>query len=275
VNASLKVNNADKVRLVQITDTHLFEADDGCLLSVNTAESFRAVVHSVVHQGVSFDAILATGDISQDHSKASYQRFAQGIAHIDAPCFWLPGNHDFKPSMSAILPQDSAQIRHVDHQLLGQHWQLIMLDSQVVGVPHGRLSEVQLALLQEKLSHYPERHTMVLLHHHPLLVGSAWLDQHALKDSDEFWRIVTQASNVKAIVCGHVHQDMNREHHGVQVIATPSTCVQFKPNCNDFALDRLSPGWREFELHSNGTLVTCVKRLVNGLFQPDFTANGY
>lgn len=275
MNASLKIDSVDKIRLVQITDTHLFEADDGCLLSVNTAESFRAVVKAVTNRGLQFDAILATGDISQDHTEASYQRFAQGIAHINAPCFWLPGNHDFKPSMSAILPRESSQIRHLDHQLLGDHWQLIMLDSQVLGVPHGRLSEQQLELLHTKLAEYPDRYTMVLLHHHPLLVGSAWLDQHALKGCDQFWQIVAQAPNVKAVVCGHVHQDMNREHHGVQVIATPSTCIQFKPNCNDFSLDKLSPGWREFELHNDGQLSTSVKRLANGLFQPDFTANGY
>jgi Icc protein len=268
-----KAAGRDSIKLLQITDTHLFEPADGSLLSVNTSDSFNAVVEKIVEQGLSFDAMLTTGDISQDHSAGSYQRFANGISPIDLPCFWLPGNHDFKPNMVSVLP--SQQIHQIEHVLLGEHWQMILLDSQVVGLPHGRLSDQQLGLLEDKLVEHSDRHTLVLLHHHPLLVGSAWLDQHTLKDAEDFWGVVGQHSNVKAVLCGHVHQDMNVMHQGVQVMATPSTCVQFKPNSDDFALDTKSPGWRELELHVDGSLTTEVKRLADGLFQPDFSSSGY
>lgn len=273
MNVSPSIDNSDSIKLLQITDTHLFAPHDGCLLSVNTAESFAAVVEEIIAEQVQYDAILATGDISQDHSPESYQRFADGIKPLAKDCFWLPGNHDYKPNMGSVLP--SEQIKAPEHVLLGQHWQMVLLDSQVVGVPHGRLSDHQLTLLDDKLSQNPERHTLVLLHHHPLLVGSAWLDQHTLKDSESLWSVVERHSNVKALLCGHVHQDMDVEHYGVKVMATPSTCVQFKPNSNDFALDKTSPGWRELELHSDGTVTTQVKRLPNGVFQPDFNASGY
>jgi Icc protein len=175
--------------------------------------------------------------------------------------------------MTSVIP--SPQIQQVDHVLLGEHWQMILLDSQVVGVPHGRLSDKQLALLDEKLAQYADRHTLVLLHHHPILVGSAWLDQHTLKDADDFWQVVQKHNNVSAVLCGHVHQDMNVMHHGVRVMATPSTCVQFKPNSDDFALDTTSPGWRELVLKADGQLETYVKRLPAGCFQPDFSSAGY
>ncbi|GAB2668145.1 3',5'-cyclic-AMP phosphodiesterase [Vibrio panuliri] len=271
VTSNTKVK--DTIKLLQITDTHLFEAEDGSLLSVCTNESFKAVVEAVTDESFQFDAILATGDISQDHSDASYRRFAEGIKPLKQDCFWLPGNHDYKPSMNSVMP--SQQIMQVEHALLGEHWQMVLLDSQVEGVPHGRLSQSQLALLESKLAQYPERHTLVLLHHHPLLVGSAWLDQHTLKDAEQFWQVVERHSNVRAILCGHVHQDMQKVHSGATVIATPSTCVQFKPNSDDFALDSCSPGWRELELHADGSFDTRVKRLEDGLFAPNFDSNGY
>lgn len=266
-------SSSDSIKLLQITDTHLFAADEGSLLSVNTADSFTAVVDEILRRNVGFDYILATGDISQDHSAQSYQRFAAGIARLERDCFWLPGNHDYKPNMGSVLP--SEQIKSIEHALLGDKWQLILLDSQVVGVPHGRLSDQQLALLEGKLTEFPERHTLVLLHHHPILVGSAWLDQHTLKDSDALWQIVERFDSVKGVVCGHVHQDMNVLHYGVRVMATPSTCVQFKPNSDDFALDATTPGWRELELHANGEITTQVNRLPEGQFQPDFSSSGY
>lgn len=266
-------SDSGSIKLLQITDTHLFEPVDGSLLSVKTLDSFSAVIAAIVQEKRSFDAILSTGDISQDHSAGSYQRFEQGIAPLEKTCFWLPGNHDFKPAMGSVLP--SPQIQQVEHVLLGEKWQMILLDSQVVGVPHGRLSDQQLTLLDEKLTEYPERYTLVLMHHHPLLVGSRWLDQHALKDAEDFWQVVEKHSSVKAVLCGHVHQDMNVVYKGARVMATPSTCVQFKPNSDDFALDTLSPGWRELELHADGSVSTEVKRLPAGSFQPDFTSAGY
>ncbi|USD64900.1 3',5'-cyclic-AMP phosphodiesterase [Vibrio sp. SCSIO 43136] len=269
----LTTNSDQCVSLLQITDTHLFEPEDGSLLGVTTLDSFRAVVDAVACEDKPFDAILATGDISQDHSEYSYQRFVDGIAPLEKPCFWLPGNHDFKPSMESVFP--AQQVNALSHILLGEHWQVVLLDSQVVGVPHGRLSQEQLSLLDDKLSQHPQRHTLVLLHHHPLLVGSQWLDQHTLHDSEQFWQVVDKHPNVKAILCGHVHQDFDKLRNDVRVIATPSTCVQFKPNSSDFALDDVSPGWRYLDLYPDGKVETQVGRLSSGCFVPDFASGGY
>lgn len=265
--------NNNSIQLLQVTDTHLFSEADGCLLSVNTLDSFHAVLEEIKKLDVEFDAVLATGDISQDHSIQSYQRFEQGISQLNKPCFWLPGNHDYKPSMESIIP--SSTVHETNHILAGEHWQIILLDSQVVGVPHGQLSQQQLAFLDEKLTQHPDKHSLVLIHHHPVLVGSAWLDQHTLHSSDMLWDVIEKHGNVKAILGGHVHQDFDQNHAGVRVMTTPSTCVQFKPNSQEFALDSVSPGWRMLTLHSDGNIDTSVSRLQNGSFSPDFSSGGY
>ncbi|PKF79228.1 3',5'-cyclic-AMP phosphodiesterase [Vibrio sp. vnigr-6D03] len=269
----LSLDSNRDIRLLQITDTHLFEPEDGCLLSVNTQDSFHAVVNTVISRKLEFEAILATGDISQDHTAASYQKFEEGIAPLKKPCFWLPGNHDFKPGMHSIFP--STQIKTTSHVVLNNKWQIILLDSQVEGVPHGRLSQEQLDLLESKLTEFPDHRTIVLLHHHPVLVGSHWLDQHTLKDADDFWSVLSHHQNVEAVLCGHVHQDFDVMYQGVRVVATPSTCVQFKPNSDDFALDNESPGWRMLTLTREGELKLEVGRLSDGEFLPDFSAGGY
>ncbi|MCE0493392.1 3',5'-cyclic-AMP phosphodiesterase [Vibrio salinus] len=271
---SIEAEKNNCIKLLQITDTHLFVDDDGSLLGVNTTESFAAVVEAILEKPIDFSAILATGDISQDHTQESYQKFIQGIKPLKKTCFWLPGNHDYRRNMASALP--APQIKCVPHILAGDSWQIILLDSQVEGVPHGHLKPEQLTLLDRLLSEYPEKHALVLMHHHPVFVGSAWLDQHALKENHNFWQVVAKHKHaVKAVVCGHVHQNMDKIVDGIRVIATPSTCVQFKPESDDFALDLLSPGWREFRLFDDGSIETEVKRLANGQFQPDFYAGGY
>lgn len=262
----------ESVELLQITDTHLYESADGSLLSVNTHQSLNAVIEQILTNGEGYDAIVATGDISQDHTQASYRRFEQLIAPLSQPCFWLPGNHDNQMSMGMI---GSSQIIDTHHILLGEHWQAILLNSQVEGVPYGHLSSEQLMMAEQLLTNNPQRHTLILLHHHPVLIGSQWLDQHTLENAYQLWEVIKNHSNVQALLCGHVHQNYDRIHHGVRVMTTPSTCVQFKPNSQQFALDQQAPGWRKLSLHADGTISTVVDRLNCDSFKPDFEAQGY
>jgi Icc protein len=41
-------------------------------------------------------------------------------------------------------------------------------------------------------------------------------------------------------------------------MATPSTCVQFRPGARDFELDVLPPGFRRLTLHDDGRIDTTV-----------------
>ncbi len=47
------------------------------------------------------------------------------------------------------------------------------------------LSDYQLEWLEKTLAIYPQRHTLVVLHHHPLASGYTWLDQHSLRNSHQ------------------------------------------------------------------------------------------
>lgn len=261
------------IRLLQITDTHLFADPQTCLLGVNTAASFLRVLDSIQEQGIDFDAIISTGDISQDHTAASYQSFVDGLSRWQQPCYWLPGNHDYQQIMTQVLDQ-STMVR-CDQALLGDHWQLVMLDSQVAGVPSGFLSPQQAHLLKTALSSHPDRYALVLLHHHPFAVGSQWLDQHKLQNDDEFWQWVQPNEKIKGVVCGHIHQEVDIEYNRCRVLATPSTCIQFLPHSTDFTLDLINPGWREIHLHADGTITTEIGRIDGNDFQPDMTSTRY
>ena len=56
------------IRLLQITDTHLYGSSSGKLLEINTQDSMDHVVKSVQKNEEQIDFILATGDIAQDAS---------------------------------------------------------------------------------------------------------------------------------------------------------------------------------------------------------------
>ena len=270
---NLPLAGGASVRVLQITDTHLFAKKDETLLGVNTWESYYAVLQAIHASARDADLVVATGDLAQDHSSAAYQHFADGIASFSAPCVWLPGNHDFQPSMYSTL-QD-AGISPAKRVMVGEHWQILLLDSQVFGVPHGELSDFQLEWLEKRLAEAPERHTLLLLHHHPLPAGCSWLDQHSLRNAGSLDNVLVRYPRVKNLLCGHIHQELDVEWNGRRIMATPSTCVQFKPHCANFTLDTVSPGWRWLELHADGSLTTEVCRLAGCEFHPDTASEGY
>ena len=44
----------------------------------------------------------------------------------------------------------------------------------------------------------------------------------------------------------------------IQLIGTPSTCRQFKPNSDSFAMDNSPPAYRKIQLNNNGSIDTNV-----------------
>lgn len=261
------------IRLIQITDPHLFSDPQRDLLGVNTTDSFQAVLEAVLDTPFDYDFVLATGDLVQDHNREAYHRFAQMVKPLEKPVFWLEGNHDIQPQMHDALGLYQ-QIQPHKQILAGKYWQIVLLDSHIEGVPGGALSQTALEFLQACLRRFPERYALIALHHNILPTNSAWLDQHSLANPEQLAEVLFPFKQVKALIHGHIHQQVDSLWKGYRLFATPSTCIQFKPHCHNFTLDPLPQGWRELTLLPNGTIETAVKRL-DRAFLPNFSANGY
>ena len=259
------------IRVVQISDSHLFADPARKLLGINTEESLGWVVEQVQQEQKNPQLILATGDIAQDASVAAYERFKQHLAPLKAPIYWLPGNHDHVNVMAQAVNNP----KHLSPCMIEQGvWRIILLDSAVPGEVWGQLVQSQLDFLHQSLENSKNYHVMICLHHHPVLMGSGWIDEIGLKNSAEFFSLTDAHSCVKAIVWGHVHQAFHQERKGVQLFATPSTCIQFKPNSDRFSLEGY-PGYRWFDLFDDGTLHSEVSRINPPYWNIDLKAGGY
>ena len=190
------------VRVLQITDTHLFAHPDRTLLGINTRDSFNAVLEAIMAENREVDFVLVTGDISQDYSAESYQYFAKRIALLGKKVFFLPGNHDDGPLMYRLFaPLGVNTERHI----IAGSWQFVCLNSQVYGVPHGWIGHEQMEYLKNVCSEYQHLNTAVCVHHLPRLVGSAWLDTQTMHNQDEFNRLLYTLPDLRLVLCGHVH----------------------------------------------------------------------
>ncbi|MFW6345282.1 MAG: phosphodiesterase [Halomonas sp.] len=241
-------------RLVQISDCHLYADPDARARAGFPLRQLEAVVAAVNHERP--DMVLVSGDISNDATAASYQLAVRTLDRLVAPWFWLAGNHDDP----ALMAESRELLDEVD---LGA-WRMLLLDTRVSGQPHGALGPEGLAALATRLEE-DERPTLLAMHHPPLPVGSAWIDALGLEDREAFWQVLAAFGQVRAILCGHVHQAFASHQRlaagEVAVYACPSTTDQFLPGAEDFAIDEASrPGYRVIDLDDD-TLVTWVERV--------------
>ncbi|MGH8257271.1 MAG: 3',5'-cyclic-AMP phosphodiesterase [Steroidobacteraceae bacterium] len=242
--------NAD-VRLLLISDPHLFASPDGRLRGVHTLSSLQQVLAHAAADRRRTDAVLCNGDIVNEEP-AGYAHFARVLGALGKPVYCVPGNHDDPARLRAALAQPPFQVGgHVD---LGA-WRIILVDSCVPGSAGGRISAAELDALRRALEGC-ERHVMVCVHHQPIGMASRWLDAVGIENADEFFELLDAHPQVRAICWGHVHQSLDTRRRGVRLLATPSTCVQFLPQSDKFALDRRPPAYRRLTLHADGSLDT-------------------
>ncbi len=263
------------IQLIQITDTHLYGTPSGTLLKMNTHNSFEQVLNVVKEREESIDLVLATGDIAQDASEAAYKIFADNIAELKAPYRWIPGNHDSAKVMSEVANGTSAS----EKAIRVNNWQILMLDTSVEGQVHGMLKPEELEFLTAKLQEAEidnsVDHSLVCLHHNPVKGNAGWMKDIGLHNKNQFWETLKQSSTLRCVVYGHVHQELDYEHEGIRCLCTPSTCIQFKPNVVNFALDQVNPGYRTLCLHDDGRIDTEVHRVEGEGFEADFSSGGY
>src|SRR5690554_7943003 len=109
----------------RLTDPQLIAREDGALLGVNRRESLSAVIEEALRSHGQPDVVLATGDISQDASVASYHYFGRNLEAFQCPSAWIAGNHDDSATMYAVA--DEFDVRRRQFVLGG--WHFVMLDS--------------------------------------------------------------------------------------------------------------------------------------------------
>lgn len=251
-------SDSTPVRLLQITDTHLYADPDKKLYDVNTQASLQRVLKAA-RQRPQPDLVLATGDLVHDESPVGYETLASMLRTLDAPVAAIAGNHDALNSLQAIADKNI----HIGGKRRLGAWCIVLLNTLVPGETDGHLDAEELRFLDTALTQSRGTHALIALHHHPVAIGCTWLDRIGLNNADEFFEILDRYQHVRGIVWGHVHQSFESERRGVRLMATPSTCAQFLPDSSDFALDTRPPGMRWLTLYTGGQIDTQIEWVGN------------
>lgn len=240
------------VRILHVTDPHLFADESSSLRGTVTHDSLSGVLDHYRQSDWTADLIAMTGDVIQDDTPAAYDRFVSIFEPLGLPVYCVPGNHDVRPLMRHALSRPPF---YYCDSVIVRNWLITGIDSCLDEDAGGRVSDEELRRLETVITTTSATHVAVCLHHPPLPMNSKWLDQVGLRNAQDFLDVLVRAGNVRAAFFGHVHQQFDGFFETVRIIGTPSTCRQFKPGSDDFALDEQPPAYRRIELFDDGSIV--------------------
>ncbi|MCH9695016.1 MAG: metallophosphoesterase [Gammaproteobacteria bacterium] len=228
----------------------MFADADGELRGTVTADSLQRVLDHYDAGDWRADRAWITGDLIQDDSSEAYQRFHDFLLPLNMRMHCIPGNHDIRGLMRPVCSRPPFSYCAKEQV---NDWLMIGLDSCISDDAGGELSPAELERVDAAIGETSAKHVMVCLHHPPIPMGSKWLDTVGLRNGEEFLTQLQKLQKVRLVVFGHVHQAYDAEHNGMQIIGTPSTCSQFKPGSDDFAVDVRPPAYRRITLNPDGS----------------------
>lgn len=241
--------------MLQFTDPHLPGTPGTLVRGIATEATLARCVAHAGRRHPDPGAVLLTGDLVHDEA-AGYAALRARFQDSSAPVHCLPGNHEVTSLMRQALA--GPPFVHTFATRYG-NWLIVMMDSTVAGAHHGHLATEELARLDAALAAAPGTYALIGLHHHPVPHGSPWLDILMLDNASEFFDVLAQHPGVRGIVWGHTHQPFEGMHGHIRLMGTPSTCMQFTQNAEQFEVDTRPPAYRWLELEPGGGIETGVE----------------
>lgn len=248
--------SGDGLSLVQITDCHLLADPERRLNGVDTAISLGSVIDHILSNGPEPDAVLATGDLSEDGTAASYNRMKALLTRFRAPVYGMVGNHDDTDTLVATLPGDGIE---VTRSLCRDGWQIVFLNTRVPGEEDGALGGDELAALDSALAERPDLHALVCIHHQPVVVGGTWADEVSLANPNDLFSVLDGHRQTRGVLFGHIHMPFDGERGSLRMMGSPSTCFQFgRDDDGNFTTTDDPAGYRRLTLAPDGAISTTV-----------------
>ena len=256
---------ADPLRIAHLSDLHLTATDDGRRKEDRARNMNANLCRILHHSGVrDADLVVVTGDVSDRGELAAWNVLWAAVkdASLDLRrIVVIPGNHDAacldlrrtRPKVESLAIVDAGlrrglQKRRFPYVRLFSEGTIgvFAVDSvnagnlNVVDNAVGRIGFDQLGKLGRLFAEYSKVPCkLVLLHHSPNIPGSSTSKRRGEKQTP-FWlrpalqldrvdrvglRLLAKTFEVKAILHGHTHDNLDRRVHGVRIIGARDSTV--------------------------------------------------
>ncbi len=219
-------------RFLHMSDLHVVAPGRLCSGVLDTRAILRNAVDLLLERRAALgplDAVLVTGDVSDDGSPESYAYARAELDRLGLPVLAVPGNHDareaFRRGFADLSFMPGSGLIDWRAEIAGT--MLVGLDTLIEGHGGGRLRPDSLSHLADMLAQAGPRPVVVMLHHPPLRTGIRFMDAIGLDGIPALAAALDHAMGDVMVIAGHVHG----VHHGRigrhPVATAPAICSAF------------------------------------------------
>ncbi len=217
-----------------ITDTHVGQTPEFTRYGYPSLPALERLIDILNGFPVSLDFVIHTGDLSHDQSAKSYALAARTLARLEAPVYFVNGNHDrpamLREYMGAPAHPSTDPAAPLDYVFDVRGERFLVLDAQNAAVPdpQGKLRDSQLAFAQHVIEDTPGPLTVLL--HYPLFpMNSPWLDAHMLVENGAALHtlLLPIRDRLRGVFLGHMHRSCQIHRDGIVYTCAGSTFAQY------------------------------------------------
>lgn len=197
------------IAFAHVSDTHV---DDSVRSVARTARVFE-YLNSLPG---SLDAVVVTGDLTNNGLPGEYEQFAKLTAG-PRPVLHLPGNHDVRESYQQVL-LGGGPINRVE-RVGGAVFALV--DSTIPGRADGFIADDTLSWLETVLTEAGDAPAFVCFHHPPVTLNVPYIDGMRQQGEDRLASLLSRHPGVVAVLCGHAHSGAATTFAGRPLLVAP------------------------------------------------------
>lgn len=226
----------EAIRFAQVSDTHICKSYEKSQMKEvfakcqDPAEGLRHCLKKLEQQKLDF--VLFTGDLVHEGEKEDYDYFFQIVKEClpDTKAVFALGNHDRKQAFyeSMGIQEKTEPYFHAEEV---KGLRIVMLDSAVEGKEAGTISRQQEEQLKEVLRTSAKKGT-ILAWHHPVV----WNNPMFAMEVSEAFREILRESDVRAVFCGHTHENSVDFLEGIPQITADSTAFGVEVSQGNFQM---------------------------------------
>jgi hypothetical protein len=211
--------------IAQITDLHLgFPYDD---LREVYAERLRRTVKRLCEMQPQPDLVLCTGDLTESGDLDSFKELRQALKPLPMPCYLCIGNHDLRGPMLEAFPETETANGFIQYAIDQGPLRILVLDTLEEGRHAGAYGPERQRWLKARLDEAPNRPTLIVLHHPPVVTGIEWMSL----DPRESWArqltaIIQGRKQIVGAIAGHVHRPIVCDWAGTSLRVCSSVAPQ-------------------------------------------------
>ena len=257
---------SNTVYFVHISDTHIGPRTDFSQHGHYPLPCARRLVETINQLPYKPDFVIHTGDIVGEPDPSAYRLAAKCFERLEAPIYYVIGNHDTAADIRHFLPMGPHQNVGEDPGRLSYSFdfsgfRFLVLDARGPDEidPHGLLPDSQIKLAGEEATSGDQPLT-VFIHYPVLPMNSPWMDQNMLILNGEKLHEALKPSvhRLRGVFHGHIHQHMQSISDGIMYVGVASAFSQFGAWPEDIIThfdNEHDPGFSFVHLLANKTII--------------------